>query len=316
MKYIDSLKEGMRVSEVYLCKTKSIALTKTGKEYCTLLLQDKTGQIESKIWDLGNPGICDFEPLDYVHVEGNVTVFNNANQLNVQRIRRAELGSYEPKDYFPTSEKNPEEMYAKLKRLVQSVTNPSLQKLLRLFFIEDTGFIKTFCAHSAAKTVHHGFIGGLLEHTLSVAEICDLCAGHYPFANRDLLITGALLHDIGKTKELSEFPANDYTDEGQLLGHIMIGAQMVSDKIRQIPGFPVKLRNEVLHLILSHHGELEYGSPKKPALMEALILSFADNMDAKVETMHEALENKPPQGQDGWVGFNRLLDSNIRKTSI
>ena len=316
MRYIDTLKEGMRISEIYLCKTKSIALTKTGKEYCNLLLQDKTGQLESKIWDMGNPGICDFEPLDYVHVEGNITVYNNANQLSIQRIRRAESGQYDPKDYFPTSDKNPEEMYAKLKRLVQSVQNQYLQKLLRLFFFEDTGFIKTFCAHSAAKTVHHGFIGGLLEHTLSVAEVCDLCAGHYPYVNRDLVITGALLHDIGKTKELSEFPSNDYTDEGQLLGHIMIGSQMVADKIKMIPGFPPKLRSEVLHLILSHHGELEYGSPKKPALMEAMILSFADSMDAKLETMHEALESKPALNADGWIGFNRLLDTNLRKSCL
>lgn len=316
MRYIDTLRDGMRVSDVYLCKSKTIALTKTGKEYGNVILQDKTGQIESKIWDLHNPGIDEFEPMDYVQVDGNVTVFNNANQLNIQRIRRAEAGQYAPEDYFPVSEKNISEMYLKLKKLVSGISDPYLQKLLHLFFVEDTAFIKTFCAHSAAKSVHHGFIGGLLEHTLSVAELCSLCASHYPFVSRDLVITGALLHDIGKTVELSEFPSNDYTDEGQLLGHIMIGAQMVSDRIKTIPGFPKKLRSEVIHLILSHHGELEFGSPKKPALMEALILSFADNMDAKVETMHEALLSKQPLNQDGWLGFNRLLDTNIRKTSI
>lgn len=314
MKYIDSLRDGLHVKDVYLCKAKLIALTKNGKEYGNVLLQDKTGQIESKIWDLNNPGIGDFEPMDYVYVEGNVTVFNNANQLNISRIRRAHEGEYTPADYFPVSSKDIGEMYQALKKLILSMQNQYLQKLCKSFFIEDTEFAKRFCRHSAAKSVHHGFIGGLLEHTLSVAQLCDQSAAHYPFLQRDLLLAGAMLHDIGKTKELSPFPTNDYTDAGQLLGHIMIGAQMADERMRAIDGFPPKLHDELLHLILSHHGELEYGSPKKPALMEALVLSFADNMDAKIETMYEALNAKPAQNADGWVGFNKLLDSNIRKT--
>ena len=316
MKYIETLRDGMHIKEVYLCKTKTIAVTKNGKEYGNVVLQDKTGQIEAKIWDLNNPGIGEFEPMDYVAVEGNVTVFNNANQLNINRVRCASEGEYSPMDYFPVSSKNLGEMYQELKKLIVSMQNQYLQKLCKAFFIDDVAFAKRFCRHSAAKSVHHGFIGGLLEHTLSVTQLCDLTAGHYPFLNRDLLLTGAMLHDIGKTKELSAFPTNDYTDAGQLLGHIMIGAQMAEDKIQHIDGFPEKLHNEVIHLILSHHGELEYGSPKKPALMEAMVLSFADNMDAKIETMYEALNSKPPQNPDGWVGFNKLLDSNIRKTSI
>ena len=248
-------------------------------------------------------------------MEGNVTVFNNANQLNISRVRKASEGEYAPSDYFPMTTKDIGEMYQELKKLIQSMQNPYLQKLCRAFFVDDPAFAKAFCRHSAAKSVHHGFIGGLLEHTLSVTQLCDLCAAHYPYLNRDLLLTGAMLHDIGKTRELSAFPTNDYTDAGQLLGHIIIGAQMAEDRIRDIEGFPEKLHTEVIHLILSHHGELEFGSPKKPALMEALTLSFADNMDAKLETMYEALSTKAPQNQDGWVGFNRLLDSNIRKTS-
>ena len=315
MKYIETLRDGMHVKEVYLCKTKTIALTKNGKEYGNVVLQDKTGQLEAKIWDLNNPGIGEFSPMEYVYAEGNITVFNNANQLNILRIRRASEGEYSPEDYLPVSTKNIGEMYQELKKLILSMQNQHLQKLCKAFFVEDQDFAKAFCRHSAAKSVHHGFIGGLLEHTLSVAQICDMSAKHYPFLNRDLLLAGAMLHDIGKVRELSAFPANDYTDEGQLLGHIMIGAQMAEDKIRDIEGFPAKLHSEVLHLILSHHGELEFGSPKKPALMEALVLSFADNMDAKIETMYEALTSKPAQNEDGWVGFNRLLDSNIRKTS-
>ena len=314
MKYIDKLRDGMHVSDVYLCKQKTIALTKNGKEYGNLVLQDKTGQIESKIWDLHSPGIRDFDAMDYVYVEGNVTVFNNANQLNIQRIQKAPEGSYDQADYFPISSKNIDDMYKELRDLIASVKNLYLKQLLMSFFIDDKAFARRFKSHSAAKSVHHGFIGGLLEHTLSVTQLCSMIAGHYPFIDRDLLITGALLHDIGKTSELSPFPQNDYTDEGQLLGHIIIGARMAEEHIASIDGFPERLRNELVHMILSHHGELEYGSPKKPALIEAMVLSLADNMDAKVETMYEALSTKVPQNDSGFIGFNKLIDSNLRRT--
>ena len=313
MKYIESMNEGMHIRDVYLCKTKNIALTRNGKEYANVTLQDKTGQIDAKIWDPNSPGISDFEPMDFVLIDGNVTSFNGARQLNINRLQIAQEGQYIPADYFPVSEKDLSAMQAELLRLIESVKNPSLSALLHSFF-DQKDFMKRFCTHSAAKSIHHGFIGGLLEHTLSVSALCSQIASHYPYLNRDLLVTGAILHDIGKTKELSSFPANDYTDAGQLLGHIMIGAQMVSGQIEKIEGFPPVLGNELLHLILSHHGELEYGSPKKPALMEALVLSFVDNMDAKVETMYEAIRSKEPANADGWIGYNKLLDTNLRKT--
>ena len=179
--------------------------------------------------------------------------------------------------------------------------------------MEDSDFVRRFCFHSAAKSVHHGFVGGLLEHTLSVMKLCDYFAAVYPRLNRDLLLTGALFHDIGKTRELSAFPENDYTDDGQLLGHIIIGTEMVSERIREIPGFPEKLAAELKHCILAHHGELEYGSPKKPALFEAVALSLADNADAKLETMNEIIAGAGDN--NGWLGYNRLLESNVRKTT-
>ena len=312
MKYIGTFREGMHVSDVYLCKTKQIALTKAGKEYGSLILQDKTGVVDAKIWDLGSPGVGNFEALDYVYVDADVTVFQGTNQLNVKRIRRAEDVEYIPEDYLPVSAKSIDGMYDQLLEYIRSLKNKYLKELASSFFVEDKRFVKEFKAHSAAKSVHHGFVGGLLEHTLSVVQLCDFYAGHYPALNRDLLLTAGMFHDIGKTKELSEFPENDYTDAGQLLGHIMIGSQMVMSRIEKIPGFPQKLAAELVHCILSHHGELEYGSPKKPALLEALALSFADNTDAKMETMLEAL--KGAGDNKGWLGFNRFLDSNIRKT--
>ncbi|MCD7995190.1 MAG: HD domain-containing protein [Clostridia bacterium] len=313
MRYIDTFREGMHIADVYLCKNKQIALTKNGKEYGNLVMQDKTGTIDAKIWDLGSPGVGEFETMDYVHVEADVTLFQSSFQLNVRRIRRAQEGEYVEADYLPVSKKDIKKMYEELLGYIRSVKNPYLQKLLCGYFVENPAFAKAFQFHSAAKTVHHGFVGGLLEHTLSVTKLCDYHAGYYPMINRDLLLTAAIFHDIGKTRELSRFPENDYTDDGQLLGHIIIGTEMVGESIRSIPGFPEKLATELKHCILAHHGELEYGSPKKPALLEALALNFADNTDAKMETMIEALqsggENK------GWLGYNRLLESNIRKTT-
>jgi 3'-5' exoribonuclease len=314
MKYIETLREGERINEVYLCKYKQAALTQAGKPYDNVILQDKTGTIDAKIWDPGSVGIDEFEALDYVAITGDITCFKGNLQLSIKRARKVAEGEYDPKDYLPMTDKDVDEMYTELMGFIQSVKNPYLSQLLHKFF-DNAEFAKRFKFHSAAKSVHHGYVGGLLEHTLSVTRNCDYFSKNYPFLNRDLLMSAAIFHDIGKLKELSTFPANDYTDAGQLLGHIMIGAEWVGEGIRSIEGFPQTLANELKHCILAHHGELEYGSPKKPALMEALALSFADNLDAKMETMKEALVRVPENSLE-WQGFNRLLDSNIRRTSV
>ena len=315
MKYIAQLQEGERINEIYLCRKKQSALTKAGKPYESLLLQDKTGTLDAKIWDPGSQGIHDFNELDYIAVTGDVTSFQGAYQLNVKRLRVAQEGEYVPADYLPCSERDVDQMYDELLAFIRTVKAPYMRRLLESFFVEEAGFADRFKFHSAAKSVHHGFVGGLLEHTLGVTRNCDYFAKAYPYLDRDLLITAAVFHDIGKLSELSAFPQNDYTDAGQLLGHIMIGAQVVSDRIRRIPGFPATKATELLHCILSHHGELEFGSPKKPAIMEAVALSFADNMDAKMETMKEALGGVP-EGNIQWQGYNRLFESNIRRTSV
>ena len=312
MRYIDGFREGMHISDVYLCKNKQIALTKNGKEYGNLVLQDKTGTVDAKLWDLGSPGVGNFEALDYVYIDADVTMFMGAKQLNVKRIRKADEGEYIPADYLPVSLKDVKQMYSELLALIASVKNPYLRKLLDSYF-GDPDFAKAFQFHSAAKSVHHGFVGGLLEHTLSVTKMCDYFTSAYPMLNRDLLLTAAMFHDIGNTKELSVFPENDYTDDGQLLGHIIIGTEMVSERMRTIEGFPPKLATELKHCILAHHGELEYGSPKKPALLEAMALNFADNADAKMETMIEVLRGAGDN--QGWLGYNRLLETNNRKTT-
>ena len=263
MKYIREFKEGDRITGVYLCKHKQAAVTKNGKPYENVILQDKTGTLDAKIWDPNSQGIDDFDAMDYIEIMGDVTSFAGALQISIKRARKAGEGEYDPGDYLPVSARDRDEMYRQLMSYVNSVKNRWLSALLKYFFVENPEFMRAFQFSSAAKSVHHGFVGGLLEHTLSVAGLCEHYTKMYPYLNRDLLITAALFHDMGKTRELSLFPVNDYTDDGQLLGHIMIGAEMVHDAIRQIPGFPAKLESELKHCILAHHGELEYGSPKK-----------------------------------------------------
>lgn len=312
MRYIKDFEEGNSISGIYYCRQKVSTETKNGKQYDSLILQDRTGIIDTKVWDPYNPGICEYDAGDFIDVVGDVIIFNNQKQARLTRIRVASEGDYNEEDYFPVTKKNIEEMYKELVEFINSVNATYYRKLLEMFFVEDEKFIARFKKASAAKTVHHGFIGGLLEHTLSVTKLCDYYCTAYPLLNRDLLITAAICHDIAKTKELSSFPINDYTDEGQLLGHIVMGSEMIAEKVKLIDKFPIKQANELKHCILAHHGELEFGSPKKPALMEAVALNFADNTDAKMETLTELFDNTT---SNEWLGFNKFLDSNIRKTS-
>lgn len=311
MKYIDSFKEGEGINDIYLVRSKKSDVTKTGKPYDKLVLADKTGSVDAMIWDPNSAGIDDFDTLDYICVNAVVNSYQGANQLNIKRVRKCSEGEYDPADYLPVSERNIDDMWKELMAYVNGVENKYLRKLLEAFFGDDD-FARKFKKSSAAKAVHHGFVGGLLEHTLSVTNLCNYYTKAYPMLHKDLLLTVAMLHDIGKTRELSDFPQNDYTDEGQLMGHIVIGAHMAMEKMDAITGFPQKLYSEVTHCILAHHGEYEFGSPKKPAIMEAVALHFADNTDAKMETMKEIFKSTT---DEGWLGFNRLIDSNIRKTS-
>ena len=313
MKYIKDYKDGDRVFDIYLCKHKLSAMTKNGKPYESLILQDKTGTVDAKIWDPNSAGIADFDTLDYIEVYGEVTSFQGALQVNVKRIRKCQEDEFDPADYLPVSKYPIEGMYQELLGYINKVENKYLKELLNSFFVEDTEFINAFKKSSAAKTVHHGFVGGLLQHTLSVVKLCDYYCTAYERLNKDLLITAAICHDIGKIKEISPFPQNDYTDAGQFLGHIVIGTEMVGEKIRHIQGFPAILEGEIKHCILAHHGEYEFGSHKNPAIMEAVALKLADNTDAKMQTFTELLDNTT---ETGWLGFNRLFDSNVRGTRL
>ena len=224
MKLIGTLQEGDHVGDVYLCKIRQQATSKAGKEYENVTLQDRSGSIDCKIWEPNSTGIEEFAPYDYIYVVGEVTTFQNNLQLNIKRVRIARPGEYRPEDYLPVSENDTATMYGELKEILSGVKNQWLRALIDKYF-NDPAFEEAFCRHSAAKTVHHSFVGGLCEHTLGVVKMCEFFCASYPYLNHDLLITAAAFHDVGKLKEISNFPANDYTDDGQLLGHIVMGSE-------------------------------------------------------------------------------------------
>ncbi len=313
MVFIEEFRDGETISGIYLCKSKQVSTTKTGREYENVVLMDKTGSIDSKIWDPNSPGIREFDANDFVMVKGQITTFNRALQFKIESARKAEPGEYDEADYMPVSRFDAEVLLKEMYSLIDSIQNKYIKKLLTLIFRDEPAFIERFKTATAAKSVHHGFVSGLLEHTVSVARLCTKICENYDFVNYDILVSGALLHDIGKTREISAFPQNDYTDEGNMIGHLVIGYGMVREKISLIEGFPESLANQIEHLILSHHGELEFGSPKKPATVEALALAAADNLDAHLETMREIMDVKNP---NTWLGFNKWLDTNVRRTEI
>ena len=313
MRFINTVREGDTIRSIYLCKTKRSAETRNGRPYDNLTLQDKTGTLDGKVWDPNSGGIADYDEMDFIEVFGEVVSYNGTLQLNIKQLRKPYEDEYNVADYMPTSEKSVDSMYQELVSYIKKVDNKYLRELLEYYFVKDEAFIKTFKGHSAAKSVHHSFAGGLLEHTLSIVRMCEYYVSAYPLLSKDLLFTAAIFHDIGKTKELSSFPENDYTDDGQLLGHIVMGVEMISEGVRHIEGFPPKIASELKHCVVAHHGELEYGSPKKPALAEAVALHYADATDAKLQTLTEIFKDK-----DGtnWLGFNKLFESNLRKSSI
>ena len=310
MRYIQTLREGDHILEHYFCKDKQKMVTKAGKNYFNVTLQDKTGTLNAKIWDL-NAQIHDFSKNQIVKIDAQISSYQGELQANIYRLRVSRPEEYVLSDYIPQSPKDVEKLYKKLLSRIHEVKDERFSKLLRTYFLEDSAFVKKFKEHPAAKSVHHNYLGGLIEHTTAVVETAVYLADNYPGIDRDLVITGAMLHDIGKMEELSEMPVAEYTDAGQLLGHIVIGCSMVEQRMRELGGFTQQQRDALLHIILSHHGELEFGSPKVPMTREAMIVHFADNIDAKLKVMETFVEEDSSEGH--FTAFNRFLNRNLYK---
>jgi 3'-5' exoribonuclease len=310
MTFISEFKSDTDIKGKYLCKYKQILKNKNGKDYLTVKLQDKTGMIEGKVWLINQAG--DFSVDDVVTVEAQVITYQDNLQLNIHKILPADPMTYQLEDFILTSKKDVKDLEKSLFELIDQVKNPFLNELLMMIFC-DKQIYEVFKNHSAAKSVHHAYLHGLLEHVVHVTQIGVKLGELYEGVQQDLVISGCLLHDFGKIYELSAFPKNDYTDEGQLIGHLVLGIEKLNDFMRCIPNFPHEIQILLKHIILAHHGEYEYGSPKRPKCIEAMIVHLADNADAKLKVFEEMLENSK---EYPYVGYHKLLNRNIRRAQL
>ena len=308
--------ENQAIVSYFVVASKQLRSRKDGGHYLALTLGDRTGQLECRMWDNFADSAGEFEQGSIVKIRGEVSRYNGRFQLSLDKIRRAADEEIELADYLPRTAFNIDELWSRLDGYVESILNPHLKALVRAFF-EDEELAKAFRQAPAAKSLHHAWLGGLLEHVVSLLGICDAAARHYPEVNRDLLLTGVILHDIGKLEELSWGASFAYTLEGQLLGHITMGIAMIEKKLAKLPDFPPQLRILVEHMVLSHHGKLEFGSPKLPMIPEAVLFHYLDDLDAKMQTMRNEFTRHQEQGRSAaemteWV---RAMDRPLLNTA-
>jgi len=311
--YVNEIAPDQTITGSFLVYSKEIRQKKTGDPYLSLLVGDRTGELDAKMWDNAAEVLDTFQRDDFVRIKGLLQIFQNRPQLTLHKIQPVPESEIDLADYLPASKRDRDEMFREVQGWIAGMSEPHLKGLLEAIFA-DQEVALAYRTAPAAKTVHHNWIGGLIEHVLSLCNLAKATAAHYPHIDFDLLLTGVLLHDIGKIRELHYARSFGYTTEGQLLGHIQIGTQMVLDKMRLMPDFPPRLRDLVVHMILSHHGELAFGSPKLPLFPEALLLHLLDNMDSKMENMR-ALIDRDPQVTGEWTGFSSALDRAALKKS-
>ncbi len=288
--FVNELEPNRVITTSFLVHSKEIRQKKTGELYLSLQLGDRTGELDAKMWDNVGEVVDAFDRDDFVKVKGLIQIFHNRPQLTIHKMRRMDDSEIDFADYFPSSRRNPDEMWAELRGIVAGFTNPHLKALLEAM-LDDEDIALRYRRAPAAKQIHHAYLGGLIEHVLSVCGMARLAAQHYASIDRDLLLTGVILHDIGKIYELNYERGFSYSNDGQLLGHISIGIRMIGDKLRALPEFPAQLRSLVEHMVLSHHGQLEFGSPKLPVFPEALMLHYLDDLDSKMECMRALIDN-------------------------
>ena len=309
--YVSDLQPNQNVEATFLVSHKEVRQKKTGEPYLSLTLADRTGDLDAKMWDNAAEVISIFSHNDFIRVKGATQVFQNRMQFTIHKLKVVPESEIDLGDYLVASKRDRVEMQAELFAYIDAMTNPHLKGMLQGIFV-DTAVAQAYRDAPAAKSVHHGWIGGLIEHVLSLCKLAKFTAAHYADIDADLLLSGVILHDIGKIYELEYARAIRYSDRGQLLGHIQIGMDMVRDQIQKMPEFPPKLRDLLLHLILSHHGQLEFGSPKLPVFPEALLLHLLDNMDSKMENMRGLLEHD--RLIDGnWTTYSSILERSALK---
>jgi 3'-5' exoribonuclease len=305
-KFVKDIKERDTLVTPFLVRDKILGMAKNGRPYMTLKLMDCTGEVEGRIWDRVDELSALFNKDDFVQVSGKASVYMGKMQLVVQDLQKIEESAINLSDFLPVSNRPVAEMVAELTAFVEGLTDHALKDLMRAFLADDD-FMTGYTRAPAAKTMHHVYLGGLLEHSLSVAALANDISQRYPDLNRDLLVVGALLHDVGKVAELRYQRSFEYTDAGKLLGHIVIGVELVETKLRALQDFPQDLAVHLKHLLLSHHGQYEYGSPKRPKTMEAVILNFLDDLDSKINGVRTHIDREP-DSNSSWTQYHRLYD--------
>ena len=306
-KCVADIKDRDQVEAVFLVKDKILAMAKNGKPYLTLKLMDKSGEVDAKVWDNADEINALFEKNDFLAVRAKASVYLGKMQLILSELKRVPEESVELADFLPETDREIKDMVQELHALIASIRDPELGRLMRAFFQDDPELMAQYRMAPAAKGMHHVYLGGLLEHSLAVAKLVDAMVPLYDGLNRDLLIAGALLHDIGKVREMTYIRSFDYSDEGKLIGHISIGVEMLQQRIAALPGFPAELGMLLKHMILSHHGQYEYGSPKRPKTMEATILNYLDDLDSKINGIRTHIR-KEPDNPSRWTSYHRLYD--------
>ena len=297
--------ENKTITSSFVVASKQVKNKKSGEPYLDLLLADRSGQIAAKMWDNVGEALNAFEQDDFLKVKGLINKYNNRWQLTLHKVRRMEETEVDPTDYLPKTSKDVEELWRTVGEFVATFQDPHLKALLQAF-MADPEIAAAYKIAPAAKTLHHAYIGGLLDHVVSLFKSCDLMCRNYPQVDRDLLLTSAFLHDIGKIHELSFQRSFTYTTRGQLLGHMIIELEMLQAKIAQVPGFPPELKPLIEHMIISHHGQYEFGSPKLPMFPEALMLHYLDDLDSKMEAMRAHFEREADlEGE--WTAYNPSL---------
>jgi 3'-5' exoribonuclease len=309
--YVNELEANQTITTILLVKTKEIKAKKTGEPYLSLVLGDKSGDLDAKMWDNIDEVEETFDRDDFVKVKGLIQIYRNKPQITIYKLRRCRDEEVDFADYFPKTSKDVEQMFQQLKGMVEELKNPWLKRLLEELFLDEE-WVAKFKQAPAAKSLHHAWLGGLLEHTLSLCQLCRLIATQYPDVDADLLFTGAVLHDIGKIDELSYHRSFSYSTEGQLLGHMVLELETVNRRLDLIPDFPRDLKVMLQHMIISHHGEYEFGSPKLPMFPEALLLHCLDNLDSKLESMRGILKSDRNVEGD-WTGHNLMFGRPIFK---
>jgi 3'-5' exoribonuclease len=300
-----SQQENKIVTSSFVVASKQVKAKKNGEPYLALVLADRTGQIEAKMWDNVDEFILAFEQDDFLKIKGLINKYKNRFQLTIHKLRRMEEGEIDFSDYLPKTTKDIGELWRTLTEFVATFQNPHLKSLVELF-MADAEIAERYRNAPAAKTLHHAYIGGLLDHVVSLFRSCDLICRNYPQVNRDLLLTGAFLHDIGKIQELTYNRAFSYTTRGQLLGHMIIELEMLQAKLAKLPGFPGELKTLLEHMIISHHGQYDFGSPKLPMFPEALMLHYLDDLDSKMEAMRAHFEREA-ELEGPWTSYNASL---------